>query len=910
MPELSGDARAAVEHRGGHLQIIAAAGSGKTEVVSQRIAGLIADGVAPSEIAAFTFTRKAADELKLRVTTAVVGRLGESARERLGPCFVGTIHSWCFEMLRRHDARYEQYELLDGPGLVAFLVRDRNHVNVSQFGGPNRRLYIGIDRFIENVDVVDNELIAPERLRGAFGQTVTAFHARLERYRFLTFGRAVALTAELLRRPDVRHRLGSSLRHLVVDEYQDIDPAQEQIIAALADAGVTLCVVGDDDQAIYEWRGANAGNIITFASRYPGVARFEILDNYRSRPDIVTTASSFAGSIGQRLPKVMRPTRNTPPWPAVQTWRADTEQDEAKAIADTIVGLTRDRGYRYGDIAILLRGRVAMGAITEALSDAGVPTTVGGSSGIFDDPVGEIIARLFCWLGGVDWEYRRHDTLDTIVTAWSETFGLDRKRRDLVARRLLDWEREVSQYTGAANFIRDLYALLADSGIAGWDLDDPNRVAALAVIARFTQLIADFEKVVRRSRRGDDGRGIIEASDRGHSLYHRFATFLAFYLKNEKPSVEEPGAEQLDAVHVMTIHQSKGLQWPVVFVPSLTATRLPPGRVGRTREWLIDERLFSRDRYEGTDDQERRLFYVAMTRAREWLSISAHRTPRVRPVRPSPYLLEVAGGEHALRTPDQLVLPVSVGGAQIEPEGRRVSFSELAAADRCGLAHWYRDIVGLRPALAVEMGYGRAVHHLLRLIAEDVQATGRVPSRSAIEDLLEREFYLPFAPRRTFAELSKAARRLIDRYVADHRDELHSIWATERPFELHLDGLVVTGRADVVIRLDRSGSVPQLAIADYKTAAAHLPDNELQIQTYAAAAAGEGLDVVAGWIHDLPTGRRAPVPLSDERLRRATDELRRRARRLDEGDYRPRPGEACRRCDVARLCRFAVVSTR
>src|SRR5207244_3889258 len=161
-PQLEGDAQAAVEHRGGHLQIIASAGSGKTEVVSQRIAALLAEGTKPESIVAFTFTERAAISLKTRIERCVVAepRLGPPFLDKLGLMFVGTIHSYCFDLLTRYVPKYETFDVLDEHRLTAFLTREAYAIGLPQLDSRNR-LFAGIRAFLTNLEAIENELLEP-----------------------------------------------------------------------------------------------------------------------------------------------------------------------------------------------------------------------------------------------------------------------------------------------------------------------------------------------------------------------------------------------------------------------------------------------------------------------------------------------------------------------------------------------------------------------------------------------------------------------------------------------------------------------------------------------------------------------------------------------------------------------------
>jgi DNA helicase-2/ATP-dependent DNA helicase PcrA len=300
-PRLKGQARDAVVHRGSHLQIIACAGSGKTEVVAQRVADLFADGVEPTAVVAFTFTERAGKELKHRIEERVEERLGAAFLGRMNGCFVGTIHAYCFRLLQEHVAKYETYDVLDEHRLAAFLTRVAKPIGLKDLEG---QLFKSLQTFTRNIDVVENELISLERLEQPFRGIVERFYAELERYRFLTYGQVIAKAVAELNEPRVFDAVHGSLGHLIVDEYQDINPAQEALIRRLSTNPVELCVVGDDDQSIYQWRGsdvskANSGSrrvrrprFVTVSMR--GGKRSRPLPGRRTSSEITTICSPIA----------------------------------------------------------------------------------------------------------------------------------------------------------------------------------------------------------------------------------------------------------------------------------------------------------------------------------------------------------------------------------------------------------------------------------------------------------------------------------------------------------------------------------------------------------------------------------------------------------------------------------------
>jgi DNA helicase-2/ATP-dependent DNA helicase PcrA len=248
--------------------------------------------------------------------------------------------------------------VLDDNRLTAFLSREANRLELRQLD-PGSRLFASIEAFLKGVDVVENELLDPAALPDPFGSVLRAHYATLDRYRLLTYGQQVVRAVRELERPALAAEVHSRLRHLIVDEYQDVNPAQERLIELLAGPQVELCVVGDDQQAIYQWRGSDVSNIVTFPQRYPDVATFEITTNRRSRPQIIEAANRFATTIPDRIDKAMLPHRaSAGTEPEVAVWHAATETDEAGWVANLILDLV-EAGVRYRDIAVLVRSRAA-----------------------------------------------------------------------------------------------------------------------------------------------------------------------------------------------------------------------------------------------------------------------------------------------------------------------------------------------------------------------------------------------------------------------------------------------------------------------------------------------------------------------------------------------------------------------
>lgn len=902
IPVLDGEAAEAVKHRGDHVQIIAAAGSGKTEVVSQRVASLLADGELAESIVAFTFTEKAAAELKDRIRLRVTAQLGESATDQLGKLFVGTIHAYCFRLLQTYVPRYETYSPLDANQLVNLLYREAARLGLKQLDSDNK-LFRAVDSFQRSVDVVENELLDPDSLpMDHFSATLRAYYAMLDNYRFMSFGNQIVRAVDALGDTTVHARVTAGLRHLIVDEYQDVNPAQERLIELLArpTGNADLVVVGDDDQAIYQWRGSNVSNIVSFDQRYDDVTQFHLLVNRRSRPAIVDLANAFAQSIPERLSKEMGSFRPADGDAISIAEGFEDEETEADEIAMSIEAL-HATGVPYRDIAILVRGKVAYRKLLSALDTFEIPVQPGGRTGLFEQPEAAVFGATYAWLASENWAPGRYITrtkitLDDLLTDYEGVFDLANDASATLRGHLLDWQQRTLVKDFDVSLVGDFYTLLGHLGIAAWDTSDEAVRNRLGTVARFTNVLADYETVTRRSRHDKTNPGEQVGGAIGDEWFYRnFARLLVNYANGNYDDFD--GEEDLlaDGVALGTIHAAKGLEWPVVFLPSLTDGRFPSTKTGQLQTWLVPRDMFDAARYEGSDADERRLFYVALTRARDWVSLSSHLKVNKQSRRPSPYLKEaiahtVGGG-----------LPTTAMPKGIETPDLAVTYSELAAYTDCPQSYLLRNELGFMPPIQAEIGYGNAVHHVMRVIAERTQTSGRLPSPREINDLLTSDFFLPFANKAAHKEMRERARKLVFSYVGEHREDLLRTWATERPFELYLPGVVVSGRADIIYD-DHDGVPENLAIVDYKTATGGVFE-PLQLQVYADAGRREGLSVGAAFIHDMSTTTRHQVAVDPASVAAAESTVVIAAEALKQRDFTPKPEVGkCRRCDVRSVC--------
>lgn len=914
VPVLAGDALAASESQASHIQIIAAAGAGKTETISQRVAKLICKGVQPSEIVAFTFTVKAAEEIKERIRERVRKFAGQDAADKLGMMYVGTIHGFCLQMLQQHVPGYETYEMADENQLAAFAIRWDRELDLRQFdmdrpeGG---RLFEGMRTFLSNVAVLENDLLTLEQLPEeieTFKVAVRTLYELLDQHRMLTFGMQISRAISALQNPEVRDQITSGIRHLIVDEYQDVNIAQEKLVQLLAKpvGSADLVVVGDDDQAIYQWRGSSVENITNFANRYEGVETYELLTNFRSRPGIVALANSFSKTIAGRLTKIMEPSRDVN-GPSVDI--ADDfefEVHEAHDIAESIQKLVKS-GYRYSDIAVLVRAGTSYPRLLDAFEKAEIPIAPGDRLGLLEQSDAIFLARVFAFLADMDWKESKYSQPESVnladLLSYSvSAFGVNSSE---IEDFLIKTKSRVGQDSRTISLVQILYDLFAHLGIQNWAQDDDISVGRLGTIAKFASMVGDYEGIQKHARLDSDGSQT-GASDQQEWYFRGLVILMAQFARD---SYRDFGGEDdltIDAVDLMTVHAAKGLEWPIVFIPAVTGKRFPSSRVGQGPTWIIPRDLFDADRYEGSINDERRLFYVALTRAREWVSISSHEKVNTKRGSPSPFITQLI--ESFDDTPGYPPGWAKDRAGDID-EVLQISFSDLSAYLNCGWSYWLRNRIGFPSVIVEELGYGKAVHHLMRLIAEQSTQKGRPLSKREVDKILATDFFLPFANKKLAQNLKLSAKKLVDKYLDEYSEDTMRTWQTERPFELEIDGALIIGRADVI--LDKhDGVTNNLAIVDYKTSVGD-QEFDLQLQIYAEAGTREGLAVKGAYVHDLRDASRVEVPIDIGSRKQAVEIAENAIKGIKNREFEAKPTVSkCGRCDVRAICLSAAKKSK
>lgn len=896
---LSDEQRKAVLSKNRYLRIVAGAGTGKTETLTRRVAYLLLyREEEPSSIVAFTFTERAAQSMKSRIYERVRQLRGEEACARLGEMYVGTIHGYCLRILEDVFG-YGDHDPLDENQEMAFILREGWGLGLGQSGSYSRNCA----EFLRSIDVVYNELLDRNKL----GRRVPDFLRHLERYeellenhRLLTFGQMIAVAVQKL---ETNPSALSGIKHLIVDEYQDINRAQDRLIR-LVGRNASVFIVGDPRQSIYQWRGSNEKCFEEFLKNFPGCEKVTIGENRRSIPKIVKAANVFADTFETAKYEPLRAIRKDKG--NVTMLDCENPETEADWIAKQIKQLVEVRKVcQYSDIAILLRSvSTSAKPFLTLYRSRNIPFLVGGKVGLFQRDEAQAVGRLFAWLSdrgfwregfyGQGAEIRGDDLLRSGIEKWIAAITPASLQKDL-PKKLQLWKLKVLN-DGFKDFTSMYQDLLVTLGFHKLNPDDKLHAAVMANLGRFNTLLTDYESSIRLGGQKPDW----DATLRGLCWYVNTYATGAY---EEQPVEDLRG---IDAVQVMTIHQAKGLEWPVVFLPCLTSIRFPTRRAGGEQRWFIprDMEGFDVERYEGGIEDERRLFYVAMTRARDVLCLSYFK--RINNYQSPSQFLETVGG-YAERIKESHDLPpteiqMSLEGDEIET----FSAGEIVTYLRCPYLYCLREMWGYKPGLDAALGYGKSLHYCLRCASERIGQG--VDAEKAVRDLVKEKFHLPYAGGKPLETMKQAAEELLVRFVRRHEGDMRCIQEVEARLEFPLEKATISGRVDVIIR--GTDGEPNIEVRDYKTSdvVTTFEESSLQLQLYALGLKKLQRPITHASIAYLDPKHTEndlePVPIGHSDLESAAKIAEQCIRGIRQALFKAKPGAQCLdRCDFPNICR-------
>lgn len=893
----------------GNLQIIACAGSGKTEFVSERIATQIKNGIAkPEQIVAFTFTEKAAEELKFRVRSKIQELVGK--QPDIGDMYIGTIHAFAFRLLQDFIPRYRGFDMLDEVTRMAFLTSIRKDIDLdylinslsSRFKKPwgrNTQNWV-LSTFIRDMDFFREEGLSTDKaVSDSFKNAYQVYLQKLEEKRFLDFSAILRIAVDTLKNDKrVLEKVRSQYQFFTVDEYQDVNPIQEELIQLLSNKK-NVCVVGDDDQSIYQWRGAEVNNIITFTRRYKSVSVYELDVNRRSADKIISSAKQFIESNKPRLKKSIKP--NTAKTELGDLYKIifDHQSEEIEWMVGKIRSLIgkeffdggKKRKLKYSDFALLFRSiSIESEQYIEALEREGIPVIYSGVGGLFETEEIKGVMMLLGYISECDKDITYDDEyLRSTHRVLESNFNIDFIELKRTASVIREWAQKQKRLS-----FQKLYGQLLEMlGLSDESFHDSENEVLLYNLGRFSQAISDYE------------------SSREYLTLYSIKDFIWFIRLHAESSYDSGDTDAMagliDAVQIMTMHGTKGLGFPVVFMPCHLRRDRDPD-FGPT--W-VDTTKVNVNRFLSKREDERRLYYVAMTRAKKYLFITS---PSVKignqKSSPRASIFDEIPSKYFITSN----LPDPTKRKKCDVDGVSsefrfpTSYSELAYYLNCGYDYKMRFLYGFNPELVPALGFGKQIHNVINLLHKDFEETGKIPTKATIQKVIDENFYLRHASDSVTDRLKVGAMKSISKYVQMWEKDFSLSLKTERTFELEFDNALIAGSIDMIKRQDGNETV--LEVIDFKTGK---PDNdlmhryELQVQLYTIAAQEAlGINTQKALIHFIDTDKneRLAVQTSAAALETAKEELSYALQGITKSTFKrdARQDKICKGCDWCNMC--------
>ena len=867
-----------------NASILAGAGSGKTRTLTHLIANDIVSGISPDDIVVFTFTKNAAEELRARITHLLSAH-GLSLE--LAKLKVGTIHSWCLHFLLEVD-EFINFSPIEDLHLEILITRLYDYLELEDaYGLPFPK---AVGKFVADLEVFQNELLNVEEVPVNIRRQIELFQSVATENKLLTFGDMIRHCCNYFR----KHGPVTNLRAIYIDEYQDVNPAQVSLVKLMRPSDCELVVVGDDLQCIYQWRGSDVSQILEFEFKFPNSERFMLLENHRSRPLILDAANRFSSRVNRKLPDKILQAKRTPLEISPILWTSFAgEQSEVDGVVN-IVKQFLIHGVPENKIAILFRSVANRGKpFVDALRANGISVWC-PIHGRADKFILEFVEPALSWIVSdhVEPSNEEQEKEQEVKIAEMQDRLLqwihDRIHLESFWLQLNKWLESAESGSNDAYNVRDQLYTLMDVANVRSRVDDSNLMSGLGIVS---QIIRSVEEIHRRQIKGHQrksAKGVVR--EILYAIRRHYSTY----------GESVPIDQSTKGVWVGTIHQAKGLEWPIVVIPMLKKRRFPIA--SKRHGTNFDDSVAVR--YGTKIDDERRLFYVAITRAKERLILS-------NPCLLNPHSCsEFFNSFGDLTNSNKVELPNNCSKFwDIDEKDLQDSYSEsvyIGLSDlllylECPYQFSLRRNVGVQAAVGDELGYGLGLHELIQRRINH----GGDWSSVEVGRISEAQVYLPL--------MSDRAERVAKKSMAKRILKLQELGIfdakvlPEIPIQLVLGAAVIHGILDCLVE----NSDGTYVVRDWKTNIheSMICRYERQIQFYAYALQVTGRTVNFADMIDVgateSTGELVThqVDVSDSALENIKYLLEVGIDGIINSDFSPSPAmKVCRNCDVSKIC--------
>lgn len=871
----------------GNLRILACAGSGKTEVVSRRLAKILEGGVNPKEVVCFTFTNKAADEMRSRIQKHV---REVCPNVMIGELFVGTIHAFCLKLLKEYNHKYHNFDVLTENSRIAFIAHPDNYHRIGlDIEDDHQGKFKKISRFCESVDIFREELLSIQKVKSlANSKEENLFSFRYSKYlelledrRFIDYSGILFECYNMLKDPEVLYKTKNTYKFLVCDEYQDINQIQELIIEKIWSDSGNIFAVGDDDQAIYHWRGTKIKYFLDFPKRYKNAKSFSLSKNFRASSRIAAIANNVIAN-NNRIEKPMSSDRFDEN-EGILVNAFENETEEAIFIADTIKKMVgkpftlpnlSKKNLAFNDFAILFRSvKNSASHLIEEFKREGIPFRVrGGISDLFESEEIDFIGQCFAYLADLEYRNQRYDIESLCVTIKKIQPKVD---KNYFHKEMINLKKKLSS-SKRLDLQRTYHKLLSIMGVPQGLYNDSN----LMMFGQLSQLISEFENISYPLNFED---------------FRFFLGFVEGYAMDEYNSNMDVIGGQLDAVTISTIHRSKGLEFGFVFVPRVNNGILPSDN--RKNSTMLPKECYDYNTYQGTMEDERRLFYVAITRAIAFISISFIKKKNGKNIDPSKFFDEIT--EAINKTSYNNNINQEKELKKQESKTKLVlSPSDVTYYLTCPYRFKLGSICQFNPGIDPAIGYGKQVHSIIEYLFKSCNR--HKPNKEFVESTVDREFFLRFAFGKAFGNLKNKAKQIVLNYTENNGEDFRRYLFSERDFFITFEECDYKGIADLLLDSGEN----KIDIIDFKTREGTIKDFELQLRSYAIGIqTSYGYDVKSTFVHFLTNNHREKVPTSIELNEKTKKSIFEVARKIKSMQY-PYSNNitTCKECDFKIFC--------
>ncbi len=966
--KLNVEQKKAVEFGEGPLMIIAGAGTGKTTVVTDRIKYLISAGRAkPQEILALTFTEKASREMESRVDMAMPYGVTQM--------WISTFHSFCDRILRAEAINIgfdPGYKLMTEAETILFFRKNIFRFDLSYFrplGNPTKFISGMIQHFsrLKDEDVTPTEYlryaqkVKSQKAKGKIEddeiQKTFELANAYRTYEELKVKEGVCDYADLIShtlkifrtRPNILAQYQKQFAYILIDEFQDTNFAQNELAILLAGRRKNITVVGDDDQAIYRWRGAAISNMIQFRKTFPKVKIIVLTRNYRSTKEILDRSYDLiqknnpdrleiAAKIDKKLESVRRVNGEQ-----IQLLFADRVENEADAVAREVKSQklkVKSDGteYEWSDFAILVRANNHAEPFAQALGRAGIPYQFLGPGQLFRQPeVKDLIAYLKILYNFEDSvAMYRVLTMDWLnlpardvaaISNYAKKYGIsifescEKLAQGIEPRPFVTDETQQKVKKFVAMIHKHLGMMKKETAgqILYYFLEDTGLLQQLAVYktAKDERIASNISKFFNKLK-------TYEVDHEDASVFAVVDWIELSMTLGESPLATDTDWSENNAVNIMTIHSAKGLEFDVVFLVNMVSQRFPT--IERKEQIPIPDALIKEVLPVGDfhTEEERRLCYVGMTRARDYLFFTAAKYygEGKREKKLSPFIPEAVGEEAASKVTYQepastkqlsfLDWEPSSAKASEDKEAVRqsisyLSYSQLNTFTTCPLQYKYRYIVRIPVPPSAALTFGNTIHKTVHAFYELVKQ-GEKPTKEELLQLLETNWSsVGYGDKKYEEKMKRHGEELLTGFYAKGYDPKRIPTGLEEPFKIK-----ITPRLTLGGKIDRIDTLPDgtMEIIDYKTGQTPKSRDvtkDMQLTVYALTAANEGVyhrkpEKVIVSFYFFEDQQKISATRTQEQLTQAKKEIAEKADEISQSDFKPTPGKHCDFCEFRLIC--------